>query len=102
MPSRLLSSTKTALQTTAYNEKKTDFYQEIHLTSLFKSKRWHAPSYWNYVRQVRPVRNMIYHYNHNCYNESQPPAVDEVLNIIFSNNFMIVPFFLAVWFFKVL
>ena len=31
MPSRLLSSTNTALQTTAYNEKKTDFYLETHL-----------------------------------------------------------------------
>ena len=33
MPSRLLSRTNTALQTTAYNEKKTDFYLETHLMS---------------------------------------------------------------------
>ena len=50
---------------------------------------------------------MIYHDNHNCYNVSQQPTVDEISNIIFSfsnisvlvvlilskNNFMIVPFF---------
>ena len=57
--------------------------------------------------KVNPLRNMIYHYNHNCYNASQQPAVDEVSNIIFSrssisvlvililikNKFKIVPFF---------
>ena len=50
---------------------------------------------------------MIYHYNNNCYNVSQQPAVDEVSNIISSrssisvlvvlvlskNNFIIVRFF---------
>ena len=80
---------------------------ETHLTSLFKSRRWHTPSYWNYVWQVQLVRNMIYHYNHNCYNVSQQQAVDEVSNTIFlpssisvlvvlilsKNNFMIVPCF---------
>ena len=53
------------------------------------------------------VRNVIYHYNHNCYQVSQQPTVDEFSNIIFSqfsisvlvalilrkNNFMIAIFF---------
>ena len=108
MPFRLLSNTNTALQTTAENEKTTDFFLETCLTSLFK---FQVMTYPKLLKQCLASSSRKKYdlslQSQLLFNVSQQPAVDEVSNIIFSrssismlvvlilskNNFMIVPFF---------